>query len=339
MHHAFDRSTSTFAPSLDPDAVLSRARGVLRAEAEALLESERLLGDDFVRAVALLVACRGRVIVAGVGKSGLIGRKIAATFTSTGTPATFLHPVESLHGDLGIVGRDDVAILISKSGESEELIALIDALARMGVRIIAITARRDSRLARAADVTLELHVTEEACPHDLAPTTSTTVTVALGDALAVALLQEKGFKSEDFARLHPGGSLGRRLLTRVADVMEREALPVLGLTATMRDAIVPLAVRRGIAIVTGDGGEHGAVLGVVTAGDLARLMKRDDGALATPVREVMTSSPRLAHESELASAVVHRMERHGVIAMPVLDRSDRLAGVVHLHDLLRAGIA
>jgi arabinose-5-phosphate isomerase len=313
--------------------ILERGRRVLALEADALKHSETWLGDEFVRAVRLLAGCRGRVIVAGVGKSGLVGRKMAATFTSTGTPAMFLHPVESVHGDLGIVGRDDVAILISKSGESDELLGLIDALARLGVAMIAMTAVAGSRLARHANVTLDLLVTEEACPHDLAPTTSTTVTMALGDALAVALLQEKGFRAEDFAQLHPGGALGRRLLTRVRDVMETERLPILARSATMRDAVVLLAERRGIAIIV----EQERVSGVVTAGDLTRLLERHQDVLSVPVASVMSSTPRLAQEHELGSAVVHRMETHGIMAMPVTDAEGRFVGVVHLHDLMRAG--
>ncbi len=320
---------------VDAAQIIARGRRVLALEAAALSASEASLGEDFVRAVRLLVACRGRVIVAGVGKSGLVGRKMAATFTSTGTPSTFLHPVESVHGDLGIVGPDDVAILISKSGETEELLGLIDALARMGVHIIAMTAERTSRLARHAEVTLDLGVREEACPHDLAPTTSTTVTVALGDALAVALLQAKGFRADDFAKLHPGGALGRRLLTRVIDVMESDRLPILSRSATMREAVVLLADRRGIAIVV----EQERVAGVVTAGDLTRLLERVADVLSVPVADVMTMSPRLALEHELGSAVVHRMEKHGIMAMPVVDDSDRLVGVIHLHDLMRAGAA
>lgn len=315
------------------EQIVERGRRVLALEAEALRQAEAQLGDAFVAAVQLLAACRGRVIVAGVGKSGLVGRKMAATFTSTGTPAMFLHPVESVHGDLGIVGPDDVAILISKSGESDELLGLIDALARMGVRMIAMTSVAESRLARHADVTLDLLVREEACPHDLAPTTSTTVTMALGDALAVALLQEKGFRAEDFAKLHPGGALGRRLLTRVRDVMEAERLPTLSLGATMREAVVLLAERRGIAIVV----EQERVLGVVTAGDLTRLLERHQEVLAVPVASVMTTNPRMAQDDELGSAVVHRMETHGIMAMPVTDDDARLVGVVHLHDLMRAG--
>jgi arabinose-5-phosphate isomerase len=313
--------------------IIERGRRVLSMEAASISAAEAALGAEFARAVELLASCRGRVIVAGVGKSGLIGSKIAATLTSTGTPAMFLHPVESMHGDLGIVGSDDVAILISKSGETEELLGLIDALSRLGVHIIAMTSGRDSILARHAEVTLDLGVREEACPHDLAPTTSTTVTLALGDALAVALLQEKGFQAEDFARLHPGGALGRRLLTRVRDVMETDRLPVLAPDATMRDAVVLLAARRGIAVVV----EQSRVAGVVTAGDLARLLERTSDALSVPVGGVMSRTPRVAHEHELGSAVVHRMETHGIMAMPVLGTDDEFVGVVHLHDLMRAG--
>lgn len=317
----------------DAALIIERGRRVLALEADALRASESALGDEFAHAVRLLAACTGRVIVAGVGKSGLVGRKMAATFTSTGTPAMFLHPVESVHGDLGIVGPDDVAILISKSGESDELLGLIEALARMGVKRIAMTAVATSRLARLSDVTLDLLVKEEACPHDLAPTTSTTVTMALGDALAVALLQAKGFRAQDFARLHPGGALGRRLLTRVSDVMVTTPLPVLDRHATMREAVVLLAERRGIAIVV----EQERVSGVVTAGDLTRLLEREQEVLSVPVAHVMTTTPRTASDHELGSAVVHRMETFGIMAMPVVDANERLVGVVHLHDLMRAG--
>ncbi len=315
------------------ESIVARGRRVLELERDALDASAKLLGDDFARAVGLIAACKGRVIVAGVGKSGLVGRKIAATLTSTGTPAMFLHPVEGVHGDLGIVGPDDVAILLSKSGETAELLGLIDALARMGVRIVAMTADRTSRLARYADVVLDLGVREEACPHDLAPTTSTTVTLALGDALAVALLQERGFGAEDFAKLHPGGALGRKLLTKVRDVMITSPLPTIDVHATMREATVCLAGKRGIAIVV----EGEVMRGVITAGDLARLLEREPDALSIPAMRVMTADPRAACESELGSAVVHRMETHGIMAMPVLDEHDRLVGVVHLHDLMRAG--
>jgi arabinose-5-phosphate isomerase len=315
--------------------IVERGRRVISLERDALTRMLERLGESFARAVELLRDSKGRVIVAGVGKSGLIGRKIAATLTSTGTPATFLHPADSVHGDLGIVGSDDVAILISKSGESDELLALIEHLKRLGVRLIAMTGAGSSELARHADVVLDASVSEEACPHDLAPTTSTTVALALGDALAVALLEEKGFKREDFARLHPGGAIGRRL-TQVSEIMERNALPVLHGGDTMRQAIVLLAERRGIAIML-DKNER--VEGVMTAGDLTRMMEREENILAVPLERVLNRAPKVARHDELASAVVFRMEKHGIMAMPVLGADDRLAGVVHLHDLMRARLA
>ena len=315
--------------------IIERGRRVVRLEREALAEVEGRLGDEFARAVRTIADSPGRVIVAGVGKSGLIGRKIAATLTSTGTPAIFLHPVDSVHGDLGIVGGDDVAILISKSGESDELLELVAHLKRFGVRTIAITGGSDSALARNCDVSLDAAVREEACPHDLAPTTSTTAALVLGDALAVALLQEKGFEREDFARLHPGGALGRKLVMRVEEIMLRDQLPVLADGDTMREAIVMIAQRRGIAIVV-DGTRR--VDGVLTAGDLSRLIERGAELLPIVVRTVMTKSPKIARTGELASAVGYRMEKHGIMAMPVVDDADALVGVVHLHDLLRARV-
>ncbi|MEO8909325.1 MAG: KpsF/GutQ family sugar-phosphate isomerase [Gemmatimonadaceae bacterium] len=315
--------------------IVERGRRVLRMETEALGEAERRIGDEFARAVECISQSEGRVIVSGVGKSGLVGRKIAATLTSTGTPSTFLHPADSVHGDLGIVGESDVAILISKSGESGEVLDLLDHLKRLGVSTIALTGNAKSSLARHSDVTLDGWVKEEACPHDLAPTTSTTVALALGDALAIALLEEKGFDADDFARLHPGGSIGRRLLTKVADVMITDDLPVLPESATMRQAVVQLAERRGIAVVVDDAG---AVLGVITTGDLSRLMEREDNVFPIPVAKVMNRKPKTAHADELGSAVVYRMETHGIIAMPVLDGENKIVGVIHLHDLMRAGV-
>ena len=315
---------------------VERGRQVLRQEAEALAELAGRLDDAFDRAVELIVASHGRVIVSGVGKSGLIGRKIAATLTSTGTPASFLHPVESVHGDLGLVGPADVALLLSKSGETTELFPLLEHLRRLGVRIVAFTGERESTLARHADVVLDTAVREEACPFDLAPTTSTTAALAVGDALAVALLERKGFRREDFARLHPGGALGKRLLTRARDVMVTDELPLLPPQATMREAVVLLARRRGtVAIVDAER----RVLGVVTAGDLTRLMEREESFLAIPVDRVMNRSPRVAQADELGSAVVYRMETYGIMAMPVLDGSERMVGMIHLHDLMRAGVA
>ena len=319
--------------SLKADA-LARGRRVLRLEAEAITEAESRLGDEFVRAVDMIASARGRVIVCGVGKSGLIGRKIAATLTSTGTPAVFLHAADSIHGDLGIVGASDVAILISKSGESDELLPLLDHLKRLGVQTIAITGDRESTLATHADETLDAWVREEACLHGLVPTTSTTVALALGDALAVALLEEKGFGADDFARIHPGGALGRKLLTRVCDVMLTDGLPTLPPTATVREAIVELAERRGIVMIID---ENARVSGIMTAGDLTRLMEHEVDVLSIGVIDVMNRAPRVADPDELGSAAVHRMEEHGIMAMPVVSEDGSLVGVVHLHDLMRAG--
>ncbi len=318
------------------EQIVERGRSVLRLETEALEEAARRLGDTFADAVQAIAKSDGRVIVSGAGKSGLIARKIAATLTSTGTPASFLHPTDSLHGDLGIVGDSDVAILLSKSGESDELLALLDHLKRLGVCTIVITGTARSTLAAHADLVLDAWVREEACPHDLAPTTSTTVALAIGDALAIALLEEKGFRAEDFARLHPGGAIGRRLLTRVSDVMLTDKLPLLPISATMREAVVLLAERRGIAIVIS---ESGGVEGVITTGDLSRLLENERDVLPVPVTGVMNRSPKVAEDSELGSAVVYRMEQYGIIAMPVLDQSATVVGVIHLHDLMRAGVA
>lgn len=320
--------------AVDAAGVVEEARRVLRLEAEAVAALADRVDDAFVAAVEAILRSPGRVIVSGVGKSGIIGRKIAATLTSTGTPASFLHPVEALHGDLGIVGAGDVAILISKSGESEELHGLLEYFRRTGAVVVAITGRTDSTLARHASVVLDAGVSEEACPHDLAPTTSTTAALALGDALAVALLTCRGFGREDFARLHPGGALGRRLLMRVRDVMLTDDLPLLRPDASMRECVVLLAERRGTVAVVD---EEGRLDGVVTAGDLTRLMEREEEILSIPVERAMTRAPRTISAEELAAAAVGTMERHGIMAMPVLDAERRVIGMVHLHDLMRAG--
>ncbi len=312
--------------------LVEAGRRVLRQEADAIRGAEASLDERFGRAVELLRACTGRVIVTGVGKSGLIARKVAATLTSTGTPAAYLHPVDSLHGDLGQVGPSDVAIVLSKSGETDEMVGLLSALARMAVPIVAITGAADSTLGRAATVVLDGGVPEEACPHDLAPTTSTTVALALGDALAVALLEEKGFRREDFAALHPGGRLGRRLLLRVRDVMLPPA-GVLAPAAIMRDAVVALAHHRGLAMVC----EDGRLCGVLTAGDLSRVAERSGDYLGLRVETLMTRDPKTCHADDVAAATVGVMERHGIMAVPVIEDGNRVVGVVHLHDLMRAG--
>jgi len=314
--------------------LLQEARRVLKAESKAIDGLTERLGSDFVRAVEILAAVRGRVIVSGIGKSGIVGRKIAATLTSTGTPSTYLHPVEGLHGDLGIVSREDVAVLISKSGDTSELAGLIEYLIRLGIPIVALTGDTGSALGRASTVALDCSVEEEACPLDLAPTTSTTATMAMGDAMAVVLLQKKGFQAGDFARFHPGGRLGRKLTLRVEDVMVGDAYPSLGGKALMRDCIVPLAKMRGTVPIVD---EDRMVVGVVTAGDLTRLMERNQSFLDVPVLEVMTRTPKTVRVDELASAAVHLMEKHGIMALPVVGEDTRLKGIVHLHDLMRSG--
>ncbi len=317
-----------------PADLAERGRRVLELEAAAIRDLAGRLGDPFVRAVELLRIAPGRVIVSGVGKSGLIARKIAATLTSTGTAASFVHPVDSLHGDLGIVGRDDVAILLSNSGASDDLLGLVALCERRGVPIIALTGDPDSPLARQATVVLDASVPEEACAETLAPTASTTAALALGDALAVTLLEVKGFRREDFAALHPGGSLGRRLLLRVRDVMVTDALPLLPAGRPMRECVVLLAERRGtVAVVDA----AGALAGVITAGDLARLMERQEDFLHIPADTVMTRAPKTATPDELAGAAVARMEQHGIMALPVLGDGNRVIGMLHLHDLMRAG--
>ena len=321
---------------MNRNEILEVGRRVLRLEREALQGTEERIGDSFVAAVELIHAAKGRVIVSGSGKSGLIGRKIAATLTSTGTPAAFLHPSDSLHGDLGIVGRDDVAILLSKSGESDEVLELLAHLKGFGVRSIAITGVLKSSLARDCDVALDASVREEACPHDLAPTTSTTSALALGDALAVALLQVKGFQREDFARLHPGGALGRQLIVRVDEVMLRDNLPVLKEGAGIREAIVMIAERRGIAVLLN---EKRQVVGILTAGDLSRLLEHSGNVFSIDLMTVLTKNPKVAKLGELASAVSYRMEQHGIMVMPVVDESSAMVGVVHLHDLMRARVS
>jgi arabinose-5-phosphate isomerase len=319
---------------VSPDlmALSEIGRRVLLLESAAVAAAAGRLDERFARAVEILAAVRGRVIVSGVGKSGLIARKIAATLTSTGTAATYLHPIDSLHGDLGIVGGGDAAILLSKSGESEELFGLAGVLQRLTVPIVAITGAMHSTLGRIAAVALDGSVDEEACPFDLAPTASTTVALAIGDALAISLLDVKGFRREDFAAAHPGGRIGRTLTLRVRDIMLAPAR-LLQPGATMREAVVTLAHERGLAMVVG----NGKLEGVLTPGDLTRLAERESDFLGKPVSDVMTRAPRTAAPDELAAAAAGTMERHGVIALPVVSSDGAVVGVIHLHDLMRAG--
>lgn len=327
----------TIRHKAEPSAAawLAVARETLRLEAEAIRALEPRLGPAFAQAVDLLYGCRGRAIVTGMGKSGLVGRKIAATLTSTGTPSLFVHPAEGVHGDAGVAMGGDVVIALSKSGETGELIDLLSVFKRFDLPVIAITGRPGSTLARHADVALDGSVEQEACPHDLTPTASTAAMLALGDALAMALLTRRDFRPEEFAAFHPGGALGRRLLLTVSDIMVTgDDCPSVPVSASMREAILEMARKRGTVPVV----EDGRVVGVVTNGDLMRLMERTDRVFEMPVREVMTKEPRVTRPDALAAAAVNQMENHGIMAMPVVDEGARLLGIVHLHDCMRAGV-
>ncbi|KVQ67138.1 arabinose 5-phosphate isomerase KdsD [Burkholderia territorii] len=317
---------------INDDRALALARDVLDIEADAVRALRDQLDGDFVQAVALLLGCRGRVVVSGIGKSGHIARKIAATLASTGTPAFFVHPAEASHGDLGMVTSDDVFIGISYSGESEELVAILPLVKRIGAKLIAITGRAESSLGTLADVNLNAAVSKEACPLNLAPTASTTAALALGDALAVAVLDARGFGSEDFARSHPGGALGRRLLTHVRDVMRSgDDIPRVGLDATLSDALFQITAKRlGMTAVVG---ADGRVAGIFTDGDLRRVLARDGDFRTLPIVDVMTREPRTIGPDHLAVEAVELMERHRINQMLVVDANGVLIGALNMHDL------
>jgi arabinose-5-phosphate isomerase len=318
---------------------LALARETLDIEADAIARlRDRLDRDDSVpRAVALMLGCTGRVVVSGIGKSGHIARKIAATLASTGTPALFLHPAEAAHGDLGMVTAQDVLIAISYSGESSELAIIIPAVKRMGVPVIAMTGKPVSRLAQVADVHLDVSVEKEACPLNLAPTSSTTVTLALGDALAVALLELRGFKPDDFARSHPGGALGRRLLTHVRDVMRSgDAVPRVKPDALLLDALLEISEKgMGMTAVVDAAGRP---VGVFTDGDLRRLIAKGHDFSRVVIRDVMHAGPRRVHPEQLAVDAVAVMEEFRINQMLVTDADDKLVGALHIHDLTRAKV-
>lgn len=312
---------------------LELARKVLRTEAAAILGLVDRINGDFERAVQLLYECKGRVIVTGMGKSGIICRKIAATLSSTGTSAWFLHPAEAIHGDLGAIREDDVVLALSHSGETEELVRLLESIRRIGARLIALTGNAASTLARAADVTLDCSIAEEACPMNLVPTASTTAALAMGDALAMTLLVRKGFREEHFASLHPGGKLGRRLM-RVENVMHAgDSAPIVRLGTAMPDVIHEMSSKRlGMACVVDDAGR---LAGIVTDGDLRRLMARSSNVLALTAGEAMTPRPITIHRELLAVEALKIMETHKITSVVVVDGVNGVEGVVHLHDLWR----
>ena len=321
------------APRKPAESILEKARQVLRQEAECLHAAAERLDDSLIIAVDLILSAPGRVIVCGMGKSGHIGRKIASTLASTGTPAFFLHPSEAMHGDLGMVTDQDVILLLSHSGETEEITKLIPFLRRIGARVLAIAGNRESTLAKGADVFLDGRVEREACPMNLAPTSSTTVALALGDALAVALIETRGFQEGDFARLHPSGSLGRKFLL-VSDLMHTgEEIPTISGDVSLRQAILRMSQKKfGALVITG----HDQSLdGIFTDGDLRRYFERSNGSLDVPLSTIMGRNPKRIAPQRLAAEALKIMETSSITSLAVAE-GDRLVGFLHLHDILRA---
>lgn len=315
---------------------LEIAYHVIDEEIKAITQLRAAINENFEKAVQLILSRPGRVIVTGLGKSGAIGRKLAATLASTGTASYFLHASEGLHGDLGIVHKDDVIICLSKSGNTDELNYLLPVFKRLRVPIISITSNLESVLAKHSSVVLNLGVKEEACPHDLSPTSSTTAMLVLGDALAIALLEKRNFSKEDFAFLHPAGSLGKRLLVHVDDIMEKgDRVPHVPLNSNMKEAVLEMAAKRGICMIVD---EELHILGVITTGDLNRLVERTEQFFDIPVKEVMTKKPKVIQTNTLAYTAYNKMEQYRIIAMPVINEEKKLCGVIHLHDIMRAGI-
>jgi arabinose-5-phosphate isomerase len=331
-------------PPFDDARALRLARDTFDIEAQALLGLKARLGDSFARTVRAMLACRGRVVVMGMGKSGHVGRKIAATLASTGTPALFVHPAEASHGDLGMVTEGDIVLAISNSGESDELAAIIPAIKRLGITLVAMTGRADSSLAEHADLVLSSAVDQEACPLNLAPTASTTAQMALGDALAVALLDARGFREEDFARSHPGGSLGRKLLIHVRDLMRSgDALPQVGPDAPFTAMLREMTGKGlGFTAVTEPGEVGGAgggrVLGIFTDGDLRRLIERDADLRRLRARDVMHVSPKLVRDDALAVVAAEVMEQHRITSVLVVNAQGVLVGALNSNDLMRAKV-
>jgi arabinose-5-phosphate isomerase len=321
----------------DDGTLLAAGRRALEIESRALATLLGRVGEPFAAACRLLLGCSGRVVVTGMGKSGHVGGKVAATLASTGTPAFFLHPAEASHGDIGMITRTDVVLALSNSGETPEILTLLPHIARLGVPLVAATGNPASTLARAAAVHLDVSVPEEACPLNLAPTASTTATLAMGDALAIAVLEARGFTAEDFARSHPGGSLGRRLLLHVDDVMRRGAdVPAVGLGTPLAAGLLEMS-RKGLGMTVVIDGEQ-RVAGVYTDGDLRRTLDRRIDVHAALIDDVMTRRCRTIGPRELAAEAVHLMETHRITALPVVDDDGRLVGALNVHDLLRSGV-
>ncbi len=316
---------------------IAEGRRVLKIEARAVQALVDRLDVQFDRAVDVLLRCKGKVVVSGMGKSGLVGQKIAATMASTGTPAFFLHPAEGIHGDLGMLGRADVLIAISNSGETHEILQLLPYVERMGIPVVSMTGRMASTLAKNSDVALDVSVSEEACPLGLAPTASTTATLAMGDALAVVLLQKRGFKEEDFAQFHPGGALGRRLLVRVKDVMHGGAeVPKVSEAVPATAAILEITAKKlGMTTVTDTGGK---LVGIITDGDLRRFIQQGGDFAKVTAGDLASRHPKTIAPDDLAAKAVERIERFSITTLVVTEGEGKIVGVIHLHDLLKNGI-
>lgn len=317
--------------------ISENGRRTLDIEAEAIRQAEQRLDGAFEQAVAMILAAQGRLVVTGMGKSGLIGRKIASTLASTGTPSFFMHPAEGSHGDLGMITAQDVVLAISSSGETDELVAILPLLQRLDIPLIAMVGRPDSTLGRRADGVLDISVAVEACPMNLAPTASTTVTLALGDAMAVALLEERGFTSEDFARFHPGGSLGKQLLLRIDDLMHTgEGIPAVSREAPMRDALLEMTAKRlGMTAVVD---EDGRLEGIITDGDLRRALDHGIDLQQEPAGQAMTPNPHTINGEDLAARGLQLMEEKAINGLLVVDADRRVVGALNMHDFLRAGV-
>ncbi len=321
----------------DKQKIINRAKKVLKIETDALSALIKRIDKNFVNAIEILYNCKGRVVVSGMGKSGIIAKKIAATLSSTGTPALYLHPAEGIHGDLGMVTRDDVVIAISNSGETPEIVSLVPFLKRFGVKLIVMAGREKSTLTKMGDVTINVGVKEEACPFNLVPTASTTAALAMGDALSVALLEKRGFNKEKFALFHPGGSIGKKLILKVSDIMHKDKdIPVVAENTLMKDLIFVMTSKKlGIATVVN---KNKKLVGVFTDGDLRRLLESETNIFQKRAGDVMIKRPKTMTADTLAAKAVQVMERHSITALPVVDKKNNIEGIIHLHDLLKIGV-
>jgi arabinose-5-phosphate isomerase len=322
---------------LNDKELIQKGKDVIRIEAEAVASLEGSINNEFVKAVNVIYASKGRVVLSGMGKSGLIARKIVATLNSTGTAAIFLHPTDALHGDLGMVRKEDVVLLLSKSGDTEEISNLLPMLKRLNVTIIAMCGEKESKLGRGCDIFLNTYVKEEACPYDLAPTASTTAALAMGDALSVALLQKRNFTAEDFAYFHPGGSLGKRLSLEIREIMiTGDRIPIVTEDTNFTDAIFEITSKRLGATCVVD--KSGILTGIITDGDLRRLLEKTLDIKSLKARDVMTRNPKVSKENYLASFALQHMENYKITVLIITDDNNKPVGIIHLHDLINLGL-